>query len=66
MEIKNKLTVTRGEGEGGEEGASKGTQSEDSRARAIGGDCASGGDGHRVGVSNGGKGRTTITEQLKK
>ena len=43
------------------EGASKGTQTEDSWAQTMGRSFGSGGDG--VGVSNGEKDRTTVTEQ---
>ena len=69
MEIKNKLTVTRG-GWGGiqwgrkGEGASKGTQIVDSWAWTKSGsgiDGESWGDG--VGVSHVEKGRTSVTEQ---
>ena len=68
MEIKNKLTMTRGKrgekimgnngGKKGFEGTSEGTQIEDSWAQTVAGDG--------VVESNREKGRTTVTDQQVK
>ena len=61
----NKLTVSRGETGGGQqgkegEGASKGTRIEDSQAQTIRDNCGSGGWGRG---EHWGKSGTTVTEQ---
>ena len=67
MEIKNKLTVTRGEREGGQwgkegEGSSQGTFVKDPWTKTTGAGLNVGGEVGRAEENNGGKMGTIVTE----